>query len=100
MGLLPDIIEGKLDLDSEQKKELKKYHNSMIPLEKRKKLAEHIGRLKARQAVKDAENADKNLGELNNEGHAEITADFSDSPFADRAEEAPEEEEESTQDDD
>lgn len=101
MGLLPDIIDGQLDLSAEEKKEMKKYHNRLIPIEKRKKLAEQIGRLKARHAVKDAENADKNLGELNNEGHAEITEDFSDSPHADRVEEVEEEEEEvSTQDDD
>jgi len=33
---------------------------------------------------------DKNLEELNNLGHEEITEDFSDSPYADRVEEVKE----------
>lgn len=79
MGLLPEIVDGQL-VETAEDKQFKRFTDSHEYKEKRRKLAEHFDKLKAKHALKEV---DKNLGELNNEGHTLVTEDFSDSPHAD-----------------
>lgn len=99
MGLLPDIVNGQL-IETAEDKQFKRFTDSHDYKEKRRKLAESMAKIKAKHAVKEVKEGDKNLGELNNEGHNLITEDFSDSPHADREEEKEESDSEEESDDD
>lgn len=89
MGLLPDIVDGQI-VETPEDKQYKRFLNSFDYKDKRKKLAENMAKVKAKHALKEIKEVDKNLGELNNEGHNLIAEDFSDSPHADRIEETEE----------
>lgn len=89
MGLLPDIVDGKI-IESAEDKYFKKFSNNLISKDKKKKLHEALGQIKKKRfkdkAKKMEESVDESLSELNNMGHNEVTEDFEDSPFADREE--------------
>lgn len=70
MGLLPDIIDGVIVPE----KRIKVYRDSTVAYPQK-------GRPKNTAIPSDPE---KNLEELNNEGHNLVSEDFEDSPFADR----------------
>ncbi len=105
MSLLPDIDEeGQLILDKDEKKFLSDKTPYPVKKARLKEMIERIKAKKVEEGIIEESLALDNSQDLNNMGHKEITPDFSDSPFADRApiveeveDNEPEEDEETTQ---
>lgn len=91
MNLLPEIENGELMMSKEQRKFLGLTGN-IIPEARRSLLKENLEKIKAKKLEEELKNADAVMAELNNDGRKEVTADFEDSPFADRQPITPENE--------
>lgn len=82
MDLLPEIIDGKLVLNKEEKKVVRR---DQVMVERRKLLKASLARIRTEKYKREQlEKVDRDIAELNNMGHNEVTEDFKDSPFADR----------------
>lgn len=82
MDLLPEIVDGQLVLNKEEKEVIRR---APVMTEKKRMLKEAFARIRAEKyKKKQIEGVDNDLSELNNMGHNEVTEDFEDSPFADR----------------
>ncbi len=83
MNLLPEIENGILIMSREEQK-LVGVNSNIIPEARRSLLKENLEKIKAKKLEDELRNADAVAAEMNNDGRPEISADFSDSPFADR----------------
>jgi hypothetical protein len=82
MDLLPEIKDGKLVLNKEEKQVIRR---APVMTERKRMLKEAFARIRNEKYKRGLiEKVDSDLSELNNMGHNEVTEDFEDSPFADR----------------
>lgn len=86
MSLLPEITQGQLVLDRDEKKIIA----APINTERKRKLKEALAFIRMNKYK--SRGVDSIMEELNNMGHNKVAEDFSDSPFADREEEENEDE--------
>ncbi len=79
MSLLPEIVDGELVLNKEEKL-LTGYQVPVISPARRKLFEENLNKLKARKLEQELKEADALAAEMNNDGRKEVAEDFSDSP--------------------
>jgi len=84
MDYLPEIVDGKIVLNKEEKQVIRR---APAMTERKRMLKESLARIRTEKYKRDQlKKVDSDMSELNNMGHNEVTEDFEDSPFADREE--------------